>query len=114
MADEVVRQALVNLEPRHIRDELARGAQVPMAPAVLMAAPVLDPLGAPTAIVTVEKLPFLSFNRSAGRLFGILVAWATRSLHTALLVEQLSAHGARDENGSVLGDQPPQRGALHR
>jgi hypothetical protein len=117
MANDVVRRALADRAPRHVRDELARGAQVQMAPApVLMAAPVLDSLGAPMAIVTVEKLPFLSFNRSAVRLFGILVAWASRSLHTARVVEQLAAHRARDDNGSMLGNQQqlPQRGAVYQ
>jgi hypothetical protein len=103
ISDELVRQVLASREPRHIRDELAGRAGSGFATApVLLAAPLLGSQGEPLGVVTVEQMAFLSFNRSAVRLFGILVAWASRSLQNALLFEEVSARGAQNHNGSVL------------
>ncbi|MDQ6672750.1 MAG: GAF domain-containing protein, partial [Chloroflexota bacterium] len=99
--NELVRQALVSREPRHIRDQLAGSTRSGLSTSpVLLAAPLLSATGEPVGVVTVEQMAFLSFNRSAVRLFGILVAWASRSLQNALLFEQVSEHRTYADEGS--------------
>ena len=109
MDNELVRQAIASRAPRHIRSQLTgqAGGGIAATP-VLLAAPLLDRLGEPVGVVTVEQIAFSGFNRSAVRFFDILVAWASRSLQNALLFEQVSAFGtSAGESASVLAFQQP-------
>jgi GGDEF domain-containing protein len=102
-SDPLVRQVLATGKACHIRDLVAEDPACHQRQAcVLMAAPLLGPSGVVVGVVTVERMPFISCNPSAVRLFETIAAWSSRSLRNALLFANCATKADPEELTPVL------------